>query len=45
MNEAKKPPSFERRRRAPSREPQLFIVDALAAGFHAMIAGQLGGAN
>ena len=45
MNDVKKPPSFGRRWRTHSREPQLFIVDAFAAGVHAMIAGQLGGAN
>jgi hypothetical protein len=45
MNEVKKLPSFGRRWRTHRREPQLFIVDALAAGVHAMIAGQLGGAN
>jgi len=45
MNEAKKPPSFGSRWRTDSCEPQLFIVDALAAGGHAMIAGQLGGAD
>jgi hypothetical protein len=45
MNEAKKPPSFGRRWRTHSREPQLFFVDAHAAGVRAMIAGQPGGAN
>jgi hypothetical protein len=45
MNEVKKLPSFGRRWRTYRREPQLFIVDALAAGVHAMTAGQLGGAN
>jgi hypothetical protein len=45
MNEVKKLPSFGRRWRTHRREPQLFIVDALAAGVHAMTAGQLGGAN
>jgi hypothetical protein len=45
MNEVKKLPSFGRRWRTHRREPQLFSVDALAAGVHAMIAGQLGGAN
>ena len=42
MNEVKKLPRFMA---YTSPRPQLFIVDALAAGVHAMIAGQLGGAN
>ncbi len=44
MNEAKKPPSSEGDG-VHNREPRLFIADALAAGVHAMIAGQLGDAN
>jgi hypothetical protein len=44
MNEAKKPPSSEGDG-VHSREPRLFIADALAAGVRAMIAGQLGDAN
>jgi hypothetical protein len=45
MNEAKKRPSSKGDGVHISREPRLFIADALAAGVHAMIAGQLGGAN
>jgi len=44
MNEVKKPRTSEGDG-VHSREPQLFIVDALAAGVQAMSAGQLGGAN
>jgi hypothetical protein len=44
MNEVKKPRASEGDG-VHSREPQLFIVDTLAAGVHAMSAGQLGGAN
>jgi hypothetical protein len=41
MNEVKKPRASEGDG-VHSREPQLFIVDTLAAGVHAMSAGQLG---
>jgi hypothetical protein len=44
MNEAKKPPSSEGDG-VHSREPRLFVADALAAGVRAMIAGHLGDAN
>jgi hypothetical protein len=38
MNEAKEPPT-SKGDGVHSREPRLFIADALAAGVHAMIAG------